>query len=333
MALCAAPVPQKVVSVGIAGVDLVATLESHPEADAKVRTESLAMLGGGNAGNTATALRRLGVAGVTLLTKVGDDAHGRQVLAELAAEGVDTSRVVVKAGVDTPFTYVIVARREASRTCIHTPCAEELLVADVEAMDVDAVLDGAGLLHLDSRHTAAAVEVARKARARGVPVLIDVEKDRPRLAELLPLADVVVTNAAFPRQRTGEDDEEAALKALLCNHATGAAVAICTMGSRGSLAVRCADRLRPDVSLFGADSEGAATLLCPAEELAPEAIVDTTGAGDAYIAGVALGMLEALPLSEAMALGTRVAWHKLQGAGARSALPTREQVWPAKVNA
>ena len=55
-------------------------------------------------------------------------------------------------------------------------------------------------------------------------------------------------------------------------------------------------------------------------------VVDSTGAGDAFIAGVALGAVRRLGLRRTLALGSRIAWHKLQSPGARSGLPRAEQL-------
>jgi hypothetical protein len=52
-------------------------------------------------------------------------------------------------------------------------------------------------------------------------------------------------------------------------------------------------------------------------------VVDTTGAGDAYIGGLLCGLLGGLPTAAAMTLGSAVAGRKLKYEGARNGLPTR----------
>jgi pfkB family carbohydrate kinase len=102
----------------------------------------------GNVGNTLTAVARLGLP-CALLTKLGTDANGKLILAGLQEEGIDTSPVVTSAATPSPFTYIIVDKSEATRTCIHTAMTEELLPSDV----TPAVLQGAALLHCDARMT------------------------------------------------------------------------------------------------------------------------------------------------------------------------------------
>lgn len=69
-----------------------------------------------------------------------------------------------------------------------------------------AVLDGAALLYCDGRNTEAAIVLATVARGRGVPVLVEGERPRPHLDELLALADVV-TGRALPRRPSGHPCE------------------------------------------------------------------------------------------------------------------------------
>ena len=109
--------------MGSAGVDYLASIASFPEPDAKLRTDALEIQGGGNAGNALTAMSRLGV-NPSILTKLSDDGAGKAIMDEFAADGVDTSAVVIEAGKSSPFTYIIVDRAGSTRTCIHTPGEE-----------------------------------------------------------------------------------------------------------------------------------------------------------------------------------------------------------------
>ena len=69
--------------------------------------------GGGNCANALTAAARLGLS-PALVSKVGGDALGDQILAELAGDGVDTAHVLRAADAPSPFTYIIVDRQGAA---------------------------------------------------------------------------------------------------------------------------------------------------------------------------------------------------------------------------
>lgn len=171
-----------------------------------------------------------------MICKVGDDAHGDFILHGLQSEGVDTQCVAHVPGLTTGFVYVLVDPRTQTRTCIATPVQEELTPSDMRAVlarlssssptttsktssssslsenSRDVASEKAqtlasheddsdiSLVHLDSRHTQAALVLAQWSRARGVPVSIDVEKDRPpHLLSLLPLCTLIFTNESFSR--------------------------------------------------------------------------------------------------------------------------------------
>jgi hypothetical protein len=85
-----------------------------------------------------------------------------------------------------------------TRTCIHTPGAQ-LAPDDLDDARIAAALDGAALVYFDGRLTEAALRLAAAARRSGVPVLVEGERLRPGLQDLLALADYVVTSANFPQ--------------------------------------------------------------------------------------------------------------------------------------
>ena len=66
--------------------------------------------GGGNAGNALTSAARLGLVRPALITKIGSDSVGDQILAELKGDGVDVSHVLRAPDAPSPFTYIIVDR-------------------------------------------------------------------------------------------------------------------------------------------------------------------------------------------------------------------------------
>ena len=187
-------------------------------------------------------------------------------------------------------------------------------------------LDGVSLLHLDSRNTRASIKLAKLARERSIPVVLDAEKDRPYMRELLPLADVIVTNSKYPLvfDSTGFVQGMQALLQL-----GSARMIISTQGDRG-----CTARVR------GEDGRGAyekitteqmlvsgqpcTVYTCPA--LRVEEVVDTTGAGDSFIGGVIHGILCEWKVDRILMFASYVASRKIQGRGAREGIPRWEDI-------
>lgn len=197
------PNPIKVVGMGSAGIDYLAQVASYPKPDEKLRTERLEAQGGGNCGNALTAAARLGLS-PWIVTKIGDDGLGDGIISEFQRDGVATDCILRAPGAPSPFTYIIVDRESATRTCIHTP-GEAFNPSELTPELINKALDNAALVYFDGRLTEAALLLAKAARNRGIPVLVEGERLRPGLEDLLQEADHVVTSAHFPSNWTGEE--------------------------------------------------------------------------------------------------------------------------------
>lgn len=194
----------KIVGLGALCVDYVAVLKTMPKADSKVKTEQSFLTAGGNVGNTLASLSQLEFE-CLVISKVGSDANAKHILDSLEKDGVDTSLVVCGLNMDSSFTYIIVDSKNKTRTCINTPLKEDF--TPTEALTFCTLIDEAiltqdsiGCVHLDSRHTKAAIALAHFANERQLLVTIDLEKDRPHVKELLPLCHVLFTNSSFPSE-------------------------------------------------------------------------------------------------------------------------------------
>lgn len=75
-----------VLGFGTCCLDYLATVDSFPEPDSKIRTTSALITGGGNAANSMATVARLGIS-AGLVCKVGTDQIGDQLVAGMAAEG------------------------------------------------------------------------------------------------------------------------------------------------------------------------------------------------------------------------------------------------------
>ena len=227
-----------IVGMGSAGVDYLASIAAFPEPDAKLRTDSFEVQGGGNCGNALTATARLGCR-PRILTKLSDDGAGKAIVDEFEADGVDTSAIVIEKGASSPFTYIIVDRLGATRTCIHTP-GPAFAENEIDDEKIVALLTGASLAYFDGRLTEVAIKVATQAREMGIPVLVEGERIRDNLETLLKLGDHVCTSAGYPRDATGEETTETAMVKMLAE-LPNAKTLVTTLGSRGAVMVARVD--------------------------------------------------------------------------------------------
>lgn len=247
--------PQKVVGMGSVGMDFLASVSSFPRPDDKMRTENLDMQGGGNCGNAMTATARLGTdlrLQPTVVSKIGCDAAGDAILSEFREDTIDTTFILRSHSGKSPFTYIIVDRETNTRTCIHTP-GEPFTAEEMTPELVEKILNGASAVYFDGRLAEAAGILARGARERGIPVLVEAERLRPGLDILLQYADYVVTSAHFPQEWTGKEHIGDAMVDIL-RSLPYASWIITTLGSKGALLLERTDDEAEEDAGHGAET-------------------------------------------------------------------------------
>ncbi|XP_021763356.1 ribokinase-like isoform X1 [Chenopodium quinoa] len=346
--------PENRIVLGCGGVvvDLLAAVASYPKPDDKIRSTSFQVQGGGNAGNALTCAARLGLH-TRLISKVADDAQGRGILEELEADGVDTSFFVVSPEGNSPFTYIIVDNETKTRTCIHTPGYPPLVPEELSRSKLESAIDGAGLVYFDVRLHETALVVAKEATSRNIPILVDAEKKRDGLDELLSFATYVVCTAKFPQVWTEASSVPTALLSMLLKLPKVKFV-IVTLGEDGCIMLErshnkasnseemCIDEVFESLkqkapnddskptcvssSVVTLKADGIGTLcgrlhVGTAEKIPPSELVDTTGAGDAFIGAVLYASCVKLPPERMLPFASQVAACSCRALGARSGLP------------
>ncbi|XP_068491847.1 uncharacterized protein [Phaseolus vulgaris] len=348
--------PQNAVVVGCGGVsiDFLATVAAYPKPDDKIRTTNLKVQGGGNAGNALTCLARLGL-NPRLISKVADDSQGRGIIDELQADGVDTSFIVVSKEGTSPFTYIIVDNQTKTRTCIHTPGYPPMIPDNLSKSSLLSALDGAKIAYFDGRLPDTALVVAQEAVRKNIPILIDAERPREGLDDLLKLADYVVCSAKFPKAWTEASTVPQALVSMLLM-LPNIKFVIVTLGKDGCIMLDRRVDAGPSTEEVNVDSlleslelkrnksvstptcisssvaklkaEGIGTVsgklyVGTAESIPPSELVDTTGAGDAFIGAVIYAICAKFTPETMLSFAANVAGAKCRDLGARSGLPYR----------
>lgn len=292
--------------VGAVNVDLVVRGVPLPAPGQTVTGGVFERHHGGKGGNQAVAaalaLRGGSLDGaVRLVGAVGDDAIGTDALEALQTEGVDVSRVRIARGVATGVALIIVDEHGENQIAV-APGAN----ATPTPADVDSALDD-----LDARGVVlASLEVpldavrraAERCRQAGGTFVLNPAPASAEAASLLPLANVVSPNESELRL-LGEDAESIRAKHRDLH-------VILTVGSRGAAV------------------DGGQTVPAPRVEA-----VDATGAGDCLNGVLAAGLLERRPLQEAVARAVTAASISVTRPGARSGMPTRDEIDTAVASA
>jgi ribokinase len=286
-----------VLVVGSINVDLVVRVPVLPAPGHTVSGGTFARHGGGKGANQAAAAAHAGAA-VTLVGAVGDDDLGQRALVDLAAAGVDVSRVSVLSGVSTGLALIVVDERGENQIAV-APGANALLEpAGVESALVGYAPDADGVfLACFEAADAAILAGARVAARHGMRIVVNPAPARDLAPDLLAMAPILVPNEHEAEALTGE--REAIDAARLLSGRTGAPV-IVTLGADGALVFE----------------PGAA----PEAERLPAPIVDavdTTGAGDAFCGALCASLAAGSSLREAAAAAVQAASLSVTSAGAR----------------
>jgi len=294
--------PFDVAGFGLNSIDLVAVVAEYPLSNSKQRMQRFARLPGGQIATAMAVCARLGWR-ARYVGSFGDDELGRLSCESLAAAGVDTCGSRTVAGATNQFAIVLVDARTGERTVLWDRHPELTMTPGV--VPRDAVTSGRMLI-VDCVDTAGAAQAARYARQAGVPTIVDVERVRPGIADLLQHIDAIVAAEGFPAELTGYDEPGRALEAMAREY--HAPLVCLTLGSSGSLA-RCGGR-EIRTRAFPIDC------------------VDSTGAGDAFRGGFAAGCLLAPDgeVEDVLRYANAVAALNCRALGARGGMPTAGEV-------
>lgn len=291
-----------VVGLGLNSIDLVAVVGEYPAPNTKQRLQRFARYPGGQIATAMAACARLGLT-THYIGRFGDDAFGVESRTSLTAAGVCTDGSRVATGATNQFAVVIVDGRTGERTVLWD--RHPGLTMDAEGVSKDAVTSGRVLI-VDCHETAAAAQAARYARDAGIPTVVDVERVRPGINELLRHIDAIIAAESFPTELTGFDAPGRALESMAREF--GAPVVCVTLGKEGSLA-----------------RAGGREIRTPAF---PVNCVDSTGAGDAFRGGFAAGCLRSPDgdLEDVLRYANAVAALNCRALGARGGLPEPQEV-------
>ncbi|MEZ5865670.1 MAG: PfkB family carbohydrate kinase [Geminicoccaceae bacterium] len=287
----------RVLTLGITVLDTVLGLERLPSGGGKHYARARAEVVGGIAANAAIAIVRLGGAAV-LASRFGDDLVGERLQADLAAAGVDTSRVEWLGSVASSISTILVDETGERLLVNHSdPDLFHGPAAPFDDLVVDAVMT-------DTLWPDGAIPALLRARDLAVPGVLDFDRlPRRQTGGLLEAASHVVFGQQGLESFAGTASIEAGLRAAA--RQTEAWLA-CTAGGDG---------------VYWLD--GATLRHLPAY---PIQAVDTLGAGDVFHGAFALALAEGQGIEPALRFASAAAALKCMGFGGGAVSPARADV-------
>ena len=254
--------PNKILGVGIATLDIINTVDHFPQEDEEMRAIAQRICRGGNVSNTLTVLSQLGHqcywAGVTC-----NDSDLAFILSDLQRHNIDYSFCENIPSGKMPTSYITLNKQNGSRTIIHYRNLPELSVTHFKTIPL-ASFDW---IHFEARQILENLEMIQwlKKISSEITVSIEIEKKRIGYEKILDVADLYLYSKHFANT-LGFDQAEAFLQHQQtfqkeCD-------LVCGWGEQGAYVLTKENQL----------------IHQPA--IQQENIIDTIGAGDTLNAGI-----------------------------------------------
>lgn len=292
--------------VGSYAVGLVMRVDRAPGAGETVIGSEFSDGPGGKGSNQAIQAARLG-ADVALVAAVGRDAFGAAARALWAAEGIALDYITIRDGPPTGAGFILVQPDGQNRIALDPGANAVLSAADVEAAAGRIAASGAVIAQFEIE-VATAIAAMRAARARGVPSILNPAPARPIEPGGLADVDIITPNETELRVLAGRSPDSTLDELDDCRRLLreGVGCVVLTRGADGARIVR---------------ADGVLDVPSPAVD-----VVDTTGAGDAFTATLAVGVAAGEPIDRAVLLATAAGALACTKMGVVPALATRIEI-------
>jgi ribokinase len=289
--------------VGSANQDYIVRLTALPRAGETVLAKSLLNQPGGKGANQAVAAARLG-ASVSFIACVGDDADGALLLRQLRSEGVETTNIEILNRGRTGIALVSVMESGENAITV-VPGANLALDADRVAHAIEALAANAAVMVIQGELLPEIIEVAvLTANKHGLRSILNLAPYQALAESVLSICDPLVVNEAEASALVGWDvhNDESTRRALAQMEGLARSVVI-TVGAGGA-------------HWAGGGERGHAS--------APkvDAVVDTTGAGDAFVGALGTRLSQGEPLAAAVEFSVRAGSFAVTSPGAQSSYAT-----------
>jgi len=284
---------------------VVRPVDGFPEIGAAHGVDGIELRPGGCGLNTATVLKRLGLSSVGLVGKVGQDTFGKYLCSQIEIAGLDARGVVTDSDARTSSVIVMVSS-SGDRSFLYAPGGNEALCLrdiDFELISESKVLHVAGIMKLTSLKTA---EVLKRAKEMGLVTSLDTDWDTSnRWLELigpsLSYTDMLFSNIQEARSISRKETLDEIGDFFF---GFGIKTLVVKMGERGSY-IKTTDNM----------------LTLPAYKVK---VVDTTGAGDTFVAGFLAGYQKGWDLAGCAKLASACGALCVTGLGATAGIENLE---------
>ena len=293
----------KIVIVGSFNTDLTSYLDRMPRPGETVSGNKFVTGPGGKGSNQAVAAARLG-AEVTFIGRVGDDVFANLAYDIWKAEGINTDYVIQDPDHATGVAPIFVDSDGENMIVVVLGANSNIQQSDIDTAK-DMIADADVLMvQLEINHDMVGYAL-KVGKEMGATTILNPAPAAEIPSDYVKLADYITPNETELETLSGKHDNDviANAKSLLT---TENQTVIVTMGSQGAQIVQ-QDR-QEQIGTFDVE------------------VVDTTGAGDAFNAGLAVGLAEGKSLQEAVKFASATAALCVTRPGTAKSMPQRTEV-------
>ncbi|QIC06408.1 ribokinase [Brevibacillus sp. 7WMA2] len=302
--------PPRIAVIGSLNMDVVVEAPRQPKMGETISGDHVHFIPGGKGANQAVACARLG-AQTSMIGSLGRDAFGDSLEQAMKQEGIQVSTIKRVENAQTGIASILLAEGDNQIIVVaganaHTSMTDVDLHADtVKAADIV-------LLQLEIP-IETVVHTAKLAKEAGKTVILNPAPAQKLPDELFGYIDVMTPNESELYLLTGLEQNQATDKATTLSaamkalHAKGVKHVVTTLGATGS------------AYLMNGETFG--TIASHKVQ-----VVDTTGAGDSYNAGLAYALASGQSIPEAVEFASIVSALAVTKLGAQQGMPTMKEV-------
>ncbi|MCL5071028.1 MAG: carbohydrate kinase family protein [Actinobacteria bacterium] len=255
--------------------------------------------GGGCVSTALVTATRLG-AKTSLITCLGNDWIGKEILKELKKENINCDNIEFLDNITSTFSFIQVSKRHGKRAISFYPGSGSYLKFTNKTREI---IKKSKVLLLDGVLPAEDVKAAKFAQQNNIKVMLDCNMILNGTRELLPHINYLITSESFLYEFFKTKKIKESLKNLYKEFKPE--ILVTTLGNKGSVAL--VDQELIKIGTFDVD------------------VKDTTGCGDVYHGAFLFGILKNWNIVNIMKFATAVSSIKCMHYGGRIGIPDFEK--------
>lgn len=295
----------KILVVGSINMDFILQMERVPHRGETILGKDYKLAPGGKGANQAVAASRLD-GQVTFVGRVGEDSNGKRLMTQLEEEDIDINYICVDTTSNTGLAVIMLEDSGDNRIVVYSGANMNIAMENVEKAfekDYDAVL-----LQLEIADDIV-LGTFKLAKEKGIPVVLDTAPARSIPLNEFKGIDIISPNETEATALTGievNSFQSARQAAKVLQSLCDPKYVVIKMGSKGAMAFDCCNFLH--IPAYNVD------------------VVDTTAAGDAFTAAMAVEYIRSGDIKQAVEFANAVGALTVTKLGAQPSLPTRREV-------